>query len=78
MSATTDAVTARLLAAHIRATMTTDESRYASDERYNVYVALDLEDADVLFALSSGSVVLLIAFPSGCPPPVKRQRCTRS
>lgn len=56
MSATTDAVTARLLAAHIRATMTTDESRYASDERYNVYVALDLEDADVLFALSSRAI----------------------
>src|SRR5437870_2011659 len=57
MSATLDAATARLLASHVRATMTPDESRDAHDERYNVYLALDLDDADVLFVMGKRAII---------------------
>lgn len=56
MSAITDTATTRLLAAHVRETMTPDESRYAHDERYNVFLALDLDDPDVLFVLGSRAI----------------------
>jgi hypothetical protein len=44
------------LAAHVRATITPDEARYIHDERYNVYLALDLDDADILFVLGSRAI----------------------
>jgi hypothetical protein len=56
MSAMVDTATTRLLAAHIRATMTPDESRYAYDERYYVFLALDLDDPDVLFVIGSRAI----------------------
>jgi hypothetical protein len=52
----TDTATARLLAAHVRATMTPDESRYAHDEHYNVFLALDLDDPDVLFVMGRRAI----------------------
>ncbi len=36
--------------------MTPDESRDAHDERYNVYLALDLDDADVLFVVGKRAI----------------------
>ena len=36
--------------------MTPDESRYAHDERYNVFLALDLDDPDVLFVMGSRAI----------------------
>ncbi|MGI8855810.1 MAG: hypothetical protein ACR2JW_08665 [Thermomicrobiales bacterium] len=56
MSATLDTAVANLLAAHVRATMTPDESRYAHDERYNVFLALDLDDPDVLYVMGSRAI----------------------
>ncbi len=56
MSAMTDTAITDMLAAHVRATMTLDESRYVHDERYNVYLALDLDDADVLFVIGSRAI----------------------
>lgn len=42
----------RSLADHIRATMTPEQMREAADERKNVFLALDLEDSDVLFSIA--------------------------
>lgn len=36
----------------VRASMTDEERRYADDEAYNPFLALDLEDADVLYVLT--------------------------
>lgn len=36
----------------VRATMTDEESRYAHDESFNAFLALDLDDADVLYVLT--------------------------
>ncbi len=44
------------IVSHIRATMTPDEARYAADEAYNVYLALCLDDADVLYILGSRAI----------------------
>ncbi len=44
------------IAPHIRATMTSEEARYAANEAYNVYLALGLEDADVLYVLGSRAI----------------------
>ncbi len=41
------------LAEHVRRTMTESETRYAADVRYNVFAALELEDADVLFVIAN-------------------------
>lgn len=40
------------ISAHIRMTMTPDERRDAADERQNTYLAIGLDDADVLYAIS--------------------------
>ncbi len=56
MSATTDTALTEMLAAHVRATMTADESRSIDDARYNVYLALDLDNADVLFVMGSRAI----------------------
>ncbi len=40
------------LARHVRETMTVDEARYAYDDTYNVFAALE-EDADVVFILAN-------------------------
>lgn len=44
------------IALHIRATMTLEEAHYAADEAYNVYLALGLDDADVLYVLGSRAI----------------------
>ncbi len=41
------------LAEHVRRTMTESETRDAADERYNVFAALELDDADVLFVMAN-------------------------
>lgn len=41
------------LAEHVRQTMTESEIRDAADERYNVFAALALDDADVLFVMAN-------------------------
>lgn len=56
MSASIDRTPQTLLAAHVRETMTLDEARCAQDERYNVYLALGLDNADVLFVMGSRAV----------------------
>lgn len=55
MSAMSDPT--RLLATHVHATMTSEEKRYAYDERYNVFLALDLDDADVLFIMGKRAIM---------------------
>lgn len=44
------------IAPHIRAMMTPEETRYAADEAYNVYLALGLDDADVLYVIASRAI----------------------
>ncbi len=54
MSATQDVLTIPAdLARYIRATMTPEVSRYAADEAQNVFLALEREDADILFVMAS-------------------------
>ncbi|MDQ2783547.1 MAG: hypothetical protein M3Y58_00920 [Chloroflexota bacterium] len=43
------------LTQHVRETMTADETRHAHDDAYNVFAALEEEDADVLFVLANRS-----------------------
>ena len=58
MGAAYEVVTAavRAIAPQVRASMTPDEVREAADEGWNVYLALDLDDPDVLFALSNRAI----------------------
>jgi hypothetical protein len=57
------------ISSHIRSTMTPDEARDAANEAQNVYLALDLDDADVLFVIGCRAVALgahdFDAFTSG-------------
>lgn len=41
------------LVRHVRETMTAEETRYARDDAYNVFAALEEEDADVVFVLAN-------------------------
>jgi hypothetical protein len=47
----------RAIAPQVRASMTPDEVREAADEGWNVYLALDLDNPDVLFALSNRAIM---------------------
>lgn len=53
MATETTTETSNDLAEHVRRTMTESETRDAADERYNVFAALELDDADVLFVMAN-------------------------
>ena len=46
------------VARHVRETITPEEARYIADESQNVFLALDFEDADILYVMASRALDL--------------------